>query len=96
MKQNTQTFTGQDAMANTTGTTYVPNIVYDKVVFCPYCGKKLPETNNSIIYCPYCGKEIPQTTTQGMFIYHWNSPITGEQTWPRDGITRPYTSCNTI
>jgi len=94
MNQKTQTFTGQDTGSYTTGTTYVPNVVYDKIEFCPFCGKKLPNTNNTIIYCPYCGKLIPHTTTQGMIIYHWNYPD-GTPSWPRDGTVYPYITCNT-
>lgn len=58
---------------------YVSNTcANDKIEYCPYCGKKLPENAN---YCPFCGKEIPRTTTTPMIVYHWNTSD-GRSTYP--------------
>ena len=101
MKNTTTAFNGQDLTGSTTTTSgtvtypyYPQTIQYDKIEYCPFCGKKLPTTTEIMSYCPYCGKQLPHTTTQGVFIYHWNYPD-GTPSWPRDGQLYPIITCST-
>ncbi len=94
MLSNTETFNGNNTSGtSTTGYVYTsPNVIYDRIEYCPYCGKKLPTTTDEIHYCPFCGKAIPRTYTNGPYVIHWNNPD-GTVTWPRDGIVQPNVIC---
>ena len=89
-KPNSTTVTTSTDTSGTITYPYVPYVEYDKIEFCPFCGKKLNDTTSQFTFCPYCGKQLPHTTTRGMFIYHWNFPD-GTPTWP----TYPIVTCNT-
>ena len=88
---NTPTYTNDSTITYPDSQRY-PGYIYDEVKYCPFCGKKLPESNQMISFCPYCGHEIPRTTTNGMFVFHWNYGD-GTASWPNGGIINPTITC---